>query len=773
MLVSINFLHFHLLQIIFSVIKSSFLVLFLSLLLDMLGESILYLLYSKRNSTPSLSIAYSLSFVIFVSYYSYILHISIFSVFVLFILTGCFLILAKCFSIYKLISSKKATCFIAFSFPKENYLTIIVISTIFFLLNLITLHSNQVAPGVTGNNDIYFWSACADQLLGKFNFGNIIPNGLTIWNSNLAPDSFGTYITIGFTKVLLKPHSLAFETLPIFMGAITSWTGLIITDLVLLLFPLRKIYAVIVASLVLFGGFFHYIEYNFFASEILETFIFLCILYHNLNIYLKNKKLSLLSVSIQTFPLIALLLVVYQSGFFVFFCFVLLYITIISFNKLKTKKENFSQMKRIFLSLLLALVLSFFCYPRIAIYFFHQTLAVANVTGGWQLPLLNAIQLLSLPSPFSFQKMSSLSQTHTLFSAASLTITLAVMFYLIHTLLGRKISSRYIQTIFNSSIAFTVGLLLYFFAYLVKGEAYQVWKFSAYVIMPISFIPISVLVIWLKHFSTQTIEWWAFIFSIVCIIISSYTSSGISDLNILKSFETVSPQLKESETVILDLPPYRETMIAFNAFSKDHKLIPLHDSYIPKAMINTIVLNSDMKWITTQECIKTLPYIDAKIKKYINEYVVIRSPSVGSYFFGVAGGGCLLGNFLQVVSGLSGEEASGRWSDGKEVKLYFQIPNEFYGKNLTLKFNLAPFLPPGTLTQTVTTYVDAKQSSTVTFDHPSALVVFLNSNETKKTGVNLTFKISHPTMPNNINRNSQDYRLSGMLFSTMTVTVKN
>ena len=51
-----------------------------------------------------------------------------------------------------------------------------------------------------------------------------------------------------------------------------------------------------------------------------------------------------------------------------------------------------------------------------------------------------------------------------------------------------------LKIIWSSTLLFILILILYAFAYFIKGNIYQVWKFAA--VMPLTFIPISILIIW-------------------------------------------------------------------------------------------------------------------------------------------------------------------------------------------------------------------------------------------------------------------------------------
>jgi len=804
-----EFYSLNLFQMIFSVAKSTLAVLIISFPLAALGNHIARLLAYKVMPAFSVSVAYGLSFVVFLAYYANLVHASLIVIFTLVILFGFSLISYElCHNFYNNRSPKHTFILTWFS-PKKDGLSIVLMSVVFFSFNLLTLKSSEVAPGVVGNNDVYFWAASADQLLGRFNFGNILPLGEAIWHSNLKADSNGTYLAIALTSVQLGRS--AFEVTPLFMGAVITWTGMVVAELVLFIFSVRRSTSLIVAIIVVYGSFFHYITYNYFAGQILATFIFLTLLHVSLVLYSDDAKQSLLSVAVKLFPLLALLLIAYQSGFMMFFCALLLYVSIISSNKSVTRVEAVSHVKKVLISMSLGLLFAFLCYPLVIGYLYRMTTYVSSVKGGWKLPFLGGFYLFNLPIPIPLSGRSLLL-SNTALSMGSLLVAVTTMFFLIRkiTRLRDHYKLQNARVVWLSGIVFLIALTGYVLAYSIKGDAYQVWKLAAFTVMPISFIPISVLTIWLfgvfslveksRDGRSYAIGDWratdqfalsvarpimlggALISVVICLIGFSYFSSGVSDLGVFNNLKNISGQLKGAKTIILDLPPYRETLIAFNVFSRDYTLIPLGESYLPKADIKAANFSPETKWITTGRCNRILRGGAQGLNLgkesddgQDNRYAVFENPVttggsiIGAYTFEKGGGACLLGNSLTIASGLSGAEPFGRWSDGKEVELYFQVPDPLRGRELMLRFGISPFLVAGVHAQVVTPYLDGKKTQDTVLSKPGVLSIRLRKDDTNKARVNLTFKISDPVRPSDLNIESLDTRLLGVAFENMII----
>lgn len=788
-----------LLRPVFSIAGSSFAVLFVTIPLACIGMSVSRIVGHKADATVPTSVAYGLSLAAFLAYYAHLLEVSIVLLFTTLSILGYILFFLQ---LWKFLGQKRLEdpAYIkTFQSLKGDGFAFVSLSVAFFSLNLLTLKSSEVAPGVVGNHDIYFWAACADQLLGRFNFSNIFPAGEIIWNANLREDSNGTYYALAFMAVQLNKTAL--EATPLFMGALIIWTGMVISELAELIFKLRKSISVLVAIIVVCGAFFHHIAYNYLAGQMLATFVFLTLVYVSLVIF-SDPTSSYLAYVSKLFPLLSLLIISYQSGFLVFFSALLLYVLILSFTFKVPMAEAAKKVAKIPVSMLLGLVLSFSLYPLTIGYLLQRTAYVGTIKMGWELPFLGANYLFSLPTPFQFPSTGDLTSSPSPVPAIlSVVISIAIMFLLIAKIVRKNKSCHGNgEVIWLSGAVFALGLLGYSIAFLMKGNAYQVWKLASFIVMPVSFVPISIIACWLiglsasislravipRFFSAVRPVAIALFLGLIGASLGAYAfrSAGVSVVGTIKEFKKISNELAGADSVVLDLQGYREILIAFNIFSGTYKLLPLSESYLAKAELNSVDFGAHTKWLTTDRCNVLIRDLMSTEKpagerdiSTSHRYVVISNPlsmdgpRIGTYSFGTAADTCLLGNALKIIRGLSGPESFGRWSDGSEVELQFYIPAPLRGRELILTFGLAPFLTPSSERQYVTPFLGKLELPPLELRRPEPLTIKLNRELTNVNAVNLTFKISDPVRPSEMGVGSSDTRLLGVAFKNLTVEV--
>lgn len=765
-----------------SLITSSLSVLLFTLPIAAVGNRIARLL---GYSAPifSLSIAYGLFLAILMGYYSYLMHWSMVFIFTMFNLIGFFLTIVDFYHFFK--KNPCAIVKILRSNFFKNYFLLFFISIVFFIFNLIILKSTAVIPSHVYNNDIYYWLYNAGQILGQVNLANILPLKALALPDIFYKETIGVNLAIAFLGVSL--HKLVFLASPIYLGIFFSWISITMLELLTLLFSLRRKPAIIIALIVTCGAFFQFFIYAFFASELYSIFTFLNLLYISFSQHLNHKRFSFLAVALKLFPLLSLLIIGYQAGFIPFFFAFVIDTIILVLGTSLSLSQVVVQLKKILLSILMAFILAILCYPNIIPYLCQRILSAATGPAGWPFPLFNVFYLFSLPFPLPLSV--ALSKvfpvlSNTTISFISIVIGLVTMFFLIKRISQKKFPDSNIRIIWSSGMMFTVAILLYLLAYTIKGDIYQVGKFASYTIMPISFIPIAIGAIWIRNIFSkkeqmQSNKFYScflplaaiFALSVSFLIMATHRISGENDLTVFNELRSFSDQLNGVKTLILDLSPYRETMIAFNALSKKYTLIPLNQTYLPTAIPKGSDLNAQTRWITTQKCAKLLGYF-SKVDNPSSYAVIDAAPmassssKVGGYLYGADGGSCLFGNYLTVLHGLSDPEVLGRWSNDQEVTFIFHVPDALHGRKLKFRFNLIPFLGSTVHSQTVTAFINGKQVSNTIFTAPGSLIVNFSQGETVNSTINLTFVISE--IGHDI-KMEKDKRAAGILFENVSI----
>ncbi len=579
------------LESLFSILFSTIDVFFITISLVAVGHRVMRLL-GFQTPIFAASIAYGLSSFIFIAYYAYLLNIPLYGVLGLLILGGLCLSLVDIYRDYQKNDSASHRIF-----SKENTLTLLFILIAFFVLNLLAFRSFTVGPGSIGNNDIYYWTASADQLLNKFQFSHVLPNGWNLWGASFH-DAIGTDLAVALAAFQWKLSNPALLNASLFLGAIVSWIGLTMVELVMSLFELSRRQAVIVACIVIFSAFFQYITYNFFAGELLATFALLVLVQVGLVLFLRKDKAAFSSTLLKLFPLFALIIISYQAGFLPFFAIFNFYLLVLLWGISQNIGDYLDRVKRFVGSVLVNLGIAFLCYPSAVWYLYQRSLAVASSTDGWSLFLLNGFQLFIFPAYAKFGASSF--EWGFLCNLATILVGLLVLAWLVKKI-KRYYSVETARIIALLGVAFGVTVILYLLAYAIKGHIYQVWKLAAFMIMPFDFIPVALTMRWALSLPIgPTVKNLCLLFMAIIFMAVAHTLSGHSDLPLLNQFLAMKSSFKDNETLILDLAENRETNVAFNVFSGSYRVIPVSSTYIQKAPESYYRHLQKATWISCQ-----------------------------------------------------------------------------------------------------------------------------------------------------------------------------
>ena len=119
--------------------------------------------------------------------------------------------------------------------------------------------------------------------------------------------------------------------------------------------------------------------------------------------------------------------------------------------------------------------------------------------------------------------------------------------------------------------------------------------------------------------------------------------------------------------------------------------------------------------------------------------------------------------FLAEVSGVSGVESWGRWSDGSNVKFRFKNP---LPKNLTIEIVANAYGPNQGLPIKVRVG-NTEQTLTIVNHNPPATYSLLLKTDGKSDS--LEFTVPQPTMPAELNPNNKDPRKLGLGFYALKI----
>lgn len=245
------------------------------------------------------------------------------------------------------------------------------------------------------------------------------------------------------------------------------------------LFKLSQIISISIAAVVIFGGFYHYIEGNYFLSTLIVTSPLIYLMTKTVELdYLNSSHLKLLFYI--TLPSLMLIFFFYPV---ILFCSFIIQLGLIGLKILFSYKDF--PIKILLKNFLKSAAILFICLSIVALSnlpnflsFLYSLLDFANMQGGgWGLPLLSPFAILGAPSAMTLHSLS-----------AQILTVLAFFILLIFCAQGalklkrlKELDTSAIVFFIFSTMAFIVYLLYYFH---LGPSRYQPWKFASYYALP-------------------------------------------------------------------------------------------------------------------------------------------------------------------------------------------------------------------------------------------------------------------------------------------------
>lgn len=718
---------------------------------------------SQREQPTTIVISAGMAMITFAAWYCYRLGIQIYSFIT--VAVAIAIILAGISTIKKLRSAENQKLATTRTQCFSDFQIIPAIILAFAAQSVIAFKFVGQPIGRIGNNDIFSWALMADHFLGNANINNITPEGTAFFNS-LSTDAWGTYFNLAMAAKIGGLHSL--EATPSFVVMCLTLITFALYEIAKKAFALPSTVALIVATLTGTGSFLFYIAYNGFYGQLLGTIFFLNLLLSILNSNDNDDFLTTLTTLSLSF--IGLLLV-YQSGFFVFTVFSFVFCVLQTIHN-RYFPQIFSaniltKFHTPIFQLLLALAISITVLPELSWHTIQRTLYVSGVTAGWPLPLISPAYLLSLPICIPFLQLEG---TTIHYGLAALFFGLVVF---ISPIQFKNKDIKMPSSAFSLVALLGLSISTYALAYYIKGGAYQTWKLAAFIVIPSSFA-INALIAKSIHIACSSkskgINLIVFIFFIsialfnfVSIPFRSILDPYSSKVDGLKAIRETA--LAEGvKTIILGTPPFGDTMAAFNYLSKDFKLIPLSQSYIPSTKMPE--LNPVDKTITRllipAKCEGN--QLDAsKISRYI--LTTVEKVTFEKFNFNATDTDCSSYSGVTLVQGFSSSESWGTWTIGDRASIEVIVPINLQGKDLVTKFEINPFGEQSVVIKgngvILGSYV-LKGQTTLTIKVPSELP--------KSNKMIFDFTISNPRLASEFNPDNHDPRLLGLGFVSLMLT---
>jgi hypothetical protein len=511
-----------------SALKSSlsftFYFVILCLVLTFWGRHLLALLKVNKDqkSNMMLQLITGIAILLFLCHiiYSYLTNLTFY--FIIFFLIGFFgfvieFYLARLRPWLKI--NHKLTAILIGLTAKDTWLATMVMALVISMLHSASWPYGVMEGWVNNGVDFHSWIFTAEYKLGLIDPNNPL---LSQRFSFSEFDALGTQFLLAF--IALAKAQTPFNAAPTIVVTFVVWFGTAVYQLVRQTFKFNFLQSLFISIALCFSSLLNYIcIFGMFGHLIfIITFIIsLSIINRNDTSFLQFKDY----VFTQFFPFFTLFLA-YQSGYILFSAYIILFTFILSFISYKI-----NLISRIYKSLYLSfgsfLIISCLCLlvmPGLGYHLLVRTSEVANQAQGWPLAFFNPLLFSGLPFYLSTDQFTTLTpyyQIHIYHYLVLIVITLFFIFFIYknYKKLNNNIYSFFkINFIFSLVSIFIIAIVFYLSIYSFYGHIYRIWKFSAFIILPLSFLPLCLLIFILINFFKTTIKFVTNIFMISLVI---------------------------------------------------------------------------------------------------------------------------------------------------------------------------------------------------------------------------------------------------------------
>jgi hypothetical protein len=399
---------------------------------------------------------------------------------------------------------------------------------------ILALLMSMVYSAIWPSGSMEYWTNCGADCYSwlfhaEYNLGLIDPtNPMLNFSFPLYEnDSFGTHILIAL--VSLARAQLPYEASSAVLVTFIVFLGTNIYNFSREIFKFNFFQSLIVSSCLCFSSFLNFLSFFGMFGHLLSLSYFILSLYQVI-IHFKLNQNSIYLFKNLFFPLFSIFLT-YQAGYFLYSFFIFLFISLISFFSLKLSLPT-RFLKSLTFGLSPVLAVSFFCcliMPGLAYHLIFRSIEVANQTSGWPLPLIHPLLFSGLPFYLSTTQFTNSATTDPILFYYYLLFIIGIILLLFIIYFFKKMFYNN-KIIIISGIFFIFAIISYIILYYYYGNIYKIWKFSGYIVLPLSFIPLSLIIFILLKLLSVNYK------LLINIIILSFPVLFIIYLNIFSSF---------------------------------------------------------------------------------------------------------------------------------------------------------------------------------------------------------------------------------------------
>jgi hypothetical protein len=406
-------------------------------------------------------------------------------------------------------AGKKRIQFWSFVKNRDSLVASLCLSVLMSFIYSIIWPSGQMDGWLFNSGDFYIWIFFAEYFLGGLDLSNL--DVLPIF-SGLAEDAFGTYMIMGLTSVAFaKPTYLAVSPIVVTFNV---WFGTGIYSLSRRIFNLTFFEALAVSSSLILGALFNYVGFTGMFGHL----VFLVILVAAITELFpeQGQEYSAAQLTKRLFFPLLLLFLSYQAGYILLIGVLMLTGALLGFfchspssPLIFTQifRRSLHSLKQIIAPVLIGSVLSAILMPGMAYHLFDRSISAAKQTPGWSLDPINPLLFSGFPFYLSENQIQANFSLETInYSILPyfifLIFILLILIFLIRQLFSKSNNYKFNHLKFIICIysVFVVFLSIYILLYSKFGNIYRVWKFSTYLILPLSFIFPSFFIFTFKNF---------------------------------------------------------------------------------------------------------------------------------------------------------------------------------------------------------------------------------------------------------------------------------
>jgi hypothetical protein len=379
-------------------------------------------------------------------------------------------------------------------------------------------HSGELDIWMNNGADFYNWIFVSEYFKGNIN--------IDVFNINhafyyLSEDAIGTYLILGLLSTINVKSVLLNASYSVV--SIIVWQGTIIYLIISRKIGIKKLYSFILAVGVVLGALVNYIALFGLFGQMIAMVCFLAAL-EQLDV--KSNKKPLEIAKKLFFPFFTLF-ISYQAGYLLYSFYVFIAYFIIIYIGTNNNNNNSNYIQRLTNSFLSALkpflfifAVSFVIMPGLAYHLFMRSLEVGRQTAGWNLPYLGPWFFSGLPF-YQDELLRKGTKFVIDFKQKFIYYPLYIFFIVF---MCRKVWKQSKIKINNPSVTsckknghitfllsffvIYIGSLFFYYilAVFLTNNGYKTWKFVTFTALPLSFIPISLFILYLSGMKDDGID---------------------------------------------------------------------------------------------------------------------------------------------------------------------------------------------------------------------------------------------------------------------------